>query len=162
MWTPLEFNDLKIVLAKDEIDKLTELQDEDIQIVNMTLDIIADTFRGAIKSKGLKLSTVEHSVPSSYKLPALILARKQLWTRFPNSQNIALDDIRQKEIEWAEKILKDIPFDVDNIPWEDDPENPNNPEYKETNLQGSIKVPYMRFTQFPYGNEFNNMINQKD
>lgn len=162
MWTSLQFENLKIVLAKEEIDRLTELQEEDRKIVEDTLDMVADIFRGAIKSKGLKLSTAEHTVPSSYRLPALILARRQVWTRFPNSQNIALDDIRQKEIEWAETVLKDVPFDVDTIPWEDDPENPDNPKYKETNLQGSIKVPYMRFTQYPYGNEFNEMINQKD
>jgi hypothetical protein len=161
MWQPLQFNDLKTVLAKEEIERLVSLQDEDKAIIEQTLDLVSDTFRGAIKSKGMKISTVEHSIPSSYKLPALILARRQVWTRFPNSQSIALDDIRQKEIEWAEKLLKDVPFDVDTIPWEDDPENPNNPEYKEQDLQGSIKVPYMRFTQFPYGNEFNEMINTK-
>lgn len=161
MWTQLTFNDLKIVLAKDEIDRLTTLQEEDIKIIEDTLDLVADTFRGAIKSKGLKISTVEHSLPSSYRLPALIIARRQVWTRFPNSNDYALDDIRQKEVEHAEHVLKTIPYDVDTIPWEDDPENPENPEYKETDLQGSIYVPYLRFTPYPYGNEFNCMINTK-
>lgn len=161
MWTQLEFNNLKTVLAKEEIEKLTELQDEDKTIVEETLDLVADLFRGAIKSKGLNVSTLEHSVPSSYKLPALIIARRQVWTRFPNSQNIALDDIRQKEVEWAENILKTVPFDIDTIPWEDDPTNPENPEYKEQDLQGSIQVPYLRFTPYPYGDEFNCIINTK-
>lgn len=161
MWSPLSFDSLKIVLAKSEIDRLTELQDEDIQIIEDTLDIVADTFRGALSSKGFKISTLEHSIPSSYRLPALIIARRQVWTRFPNSQDYALDDIRQKEVEWAENVLKNVPYDIDNIPWKDDPENPENPEYKPEDLQGSIQVPYLRFTPYPYGNEFNCMINQK-
>lgn len=161
MWSPLSFDSLKIVLAKKEIDRLTELQDEDRQIIEDTLDIVADTFRGALSSKGFKISTLEHSIPSSYRLPALIIARRQVWTRFPNSQEYALDDIRQKEVEWAENVLKNVPYDIDNIPWKDDPENPENPEYKTEDLQGSIQVPYLRFSPYPYGNEFNCMINQK-
>lgn len=161
MWQALEFNNLKTVLAKDEISKLTELQDEDNAIIEETLILVADMFRGAIKSKGMKLSTAEHTIPSSYRLAALIIARRQVWTRFPNSQDYALDDIRQKEVEWAEHILKTVPYDIDDIPWEDDPDNPENPEYKEQDLQGSIQVPYLRFPQYPYGNDFNCIINTK-
>lgn len=162
MWNALQFDDLKLVLEKEELEKLTALQPDDQEIIENTLDIVADTFRGSLKAKGFKLSTATHSIPSAYKLPALILSRRQIWTRFPNSQSIALDEIRQKEIEWAEKVLANCNFDIDTIPWDDDPENPDNPDYEANNLQGSIKVPYLRYPQFPYGNEFNETINKKD
>lgn len=162
MWKVPTANDIKLVLAQDEIDKLEKINATNPTILDQTIKLVSSFVRGALKGNGVKLATLPYSIPESYMLIFLQLLRKQLWTRFPNSENIALDELRQKEAEQAMELLKKMSIDVDEIQPEYDPENPENPDYKADIVQGSIRVPWLRFPQPPYGDEFNKLINSKE
>lgn len=162
MWRNVEKKDLAMVLSQDEIDKLENLSTNYDDIFESSAVLVSNMIRGALSAKGFSLSTLENSIPESYMLIALILIRSFMWSRFPHSNIIAIDEIRLKESEWAKEVLKELPYNPDKIDSEHNPDNPDNPDYVITDNQGTIKVPYLRFPQYPYGDDFNSLINKKN
>ena len=151
-WKRLTIDDVKLVLAQDEIDKLGELSlsPELTSVVNDTCDLIADTWRGAIKAKGNSMDPREHFLPSCYWYHALAMIRQALWTRFPNSGVIALDERRVKEYENALELLKQPYLEVDAVEWflPDGKPNPELSAYTKDGTGGSsMLTPWLRFPE---------------
>ena len=74
-WKHLTIDDLKLVLAQDEVSTLEARSVEITDIINKQLDIVADMFRGAWSAKGYKLDIREHYVAPEYVIPILNYAR---------------------------------------------------------------------------------------
>jgi hypothetical protein len=75
MWKKLTIEDLKLVLSKDEVEKL-ESKSTDIQErIQKQLDIIANLYRGAWQSKGYTLDVRDCYVAPEYITPILNYAR---------------------------------------------------------------------------------------
>jgi hypothetical protein len=140
MWKQLTIDDLKLVLAQDEIDKLEERSVEMENVINSQLDIVADLFRGAWKAKGYKLDVREHYVAPEYIIPILNYARWQIWTRFPMTENYSLSEPRQKGYEEAAELLKD-PYIGESDPA--DPNDPDNPNKPDGIKDAAISMPYL-------------------
>jgi hypothetical protein len=140
MWKQLTIDDLKLVLAQDEIDKLEERSVEMENVINSQLDIVADLFRGAWKAKGYKLDVREHYVAPEYIIPILNYARWQIWTRFPMTENYSLSEPRQKGYEEAAELLKDPYIGVSDPADPNDPDNPNKPDGIK---DAAISIPYL-------------------
>jgi hypothetical protein len=140
MWKQLTIDDLKLVLAQDEIDKLEERSVEMENVINSQLDIVADLFRGAWKAKGYKLDVREHYVAPEYIIPILNYARWQIWTRFPMTENYSLSEPRQKGYEEAAELLKDPYIGVSDPADPNDPDNPNKPDGIK---DAAISMPYL-------------------
>lgn len=77
-WKRLDIDDLRLVLSEDEVEKLNErsLADDKLNvIIQEQLDVVADAFRGAWKSKGYELDVREHYVAPEYRNAVLNYAR---------------------------------------------------------------------------------------
>ena len=150
MWKQLTIEDLKLYLSQDEIDALNNMSVNVDEVINKQLDVIADMFRGAFISKSYEIDTRDHFIPSSYEHFVLVYARYSIWTRFPMSPNIALDDARKDEYKMVQNLLQDAYIGVDKPSWEHSSKNPDNPD-NEGNVQlGSIGIPFLRFDQSLY------------
>ena len=138
---------MKLYLSQDELDSLNTYSTNVDEVVNKELDVIADMFRGAFISKSYEIDTRQHYIPSSYKHFVCVYARWSLWTRFPMSPSVALDDARKAEYELVKDLLKDAYIGVDKPEWEHSSSNPENTG----KIQGgSIKLPFLRFDQSLY------------
>ena len=146
-WNRLTIDDMKLYLSQDELDSLNTYSVNVDEVVNKELDVIADMFRGAFISKSYEIDTREHYIPSSYKHFVCVYARWSLWTRFPMSPSVALDDARKAEYELVKDLLKDAYIGVDKPDWE---YSSNNPENTGKIQGGSIKLPFLRFDQSLY------------
>ena len=107
-WKQLTPDDLKLVLAEDELDKLSTCslaEDKLSVILQDQLDMVADAFRGAFQSKGYNVDVRDHYTPASYKNFILNYARFEIFTRFPMTGDYALDDNRKKQWEEAQKMM---------------------------------------------------------
>ena len=84
-WKRLTVDDLRTVLAEDEIQKLMNcsLDTELSGRIQQQIDNVADAFRGAFASKGYNMDVRKHYVPEEYVLPILNYARWSCWTTFP-------------------------------------------------------------------------------
>ena len=152
-WNRLTIDDMKLYLSQDELDSLNTYSTNVDEVVNKELDVIADMFRGAFISKSYEIDTREHYIPSSYKHFVCVYARWSLWTRFPMSPSVALDDARKAEYELVKGLLKDAYIGVDKPSWEHSSSNPDNTG----KIQGgSIKLPFLRFDQSLYDWGMNN------
>ena len=146
-WKPLTIDDLMQLLSEDETKQLNtySLDDRISAVIDGTIDLVADTWRGAFAAKGYKVDTRDHFIPSSYAYYVLVHARHAVWTRFPNSETIALDDRREDEYEKAMELLKD-PYIGTDAP---DPEyDPSKEADGPGSGSGSIIVPEHRFDQW--------------
>ena len=145
MWKRLNIDDLRTILSEDEIERLNTLSvDASIEnVVNNGIDLISDMWRGALSAKGYTLSKVEYSTSPEYRYWILIHARWAIWTRFPNTPDIALDKAREAEYKQAMELLKN-PYI--NVSKPDD-------EGEEDNDIGTngIYVPPQRFPAWYYG-----------
>ena len=150
MWSQLTIDDMKLYLSQDELDSLNTYSVNVDEVVNKELDVIADMFRGAFISKSYEIDTREHYIPSSYKHFVCVYARWSLWTRFPMSPNIALDDARKEEYKLVSELLKDAYIGVDKPEWEHSSSNPENPDNSGKTQGGSIKIPFLRMDQSLY------------
>ena len=150
MWSQLTIDDMKLYLSQDELDSLNTYSVNVDEVVNKELDVIADMFRGAFISKSYEIDTREHYIPSSYRHFVCVYARWSLWTRFPMSPNIALDDARKEEYKLVSDLLKDAYIGVDKPEWEHSSSNPENPDNSGKTQGGSIKIPFLRFDQSLY------------
>ena len=150
MWSQLTIDDMKLYLSQDELDSLNTYSTNVDEVVNKELDVIADMFRGAFISKSYEIDTREHYIPSSYKHFVCVYARWSLWTRFPMSPSVALDDARKAEYELVKGLLKDAYIGVDKPSWEHSSSNPDNPDNAGAQQGGSIKIPFLRMDQSLY------------
>lgn len=145
-WKRLTIDDLKLVLAQDEVEKLEERSVEITNIINKQLDIVADMFRGAWSAKGYKIDVRQHYVAPEYVIPVLNYARWQIWTRFPATENISLAENRKAGYDEAVKLLEN-PYIGTSDPA--DPADPDNPNKTDGIKDSAISMPYLRFDD-PY------------
>lgn len=145
-WKHLTIDDLKLVLAQDEVSTLEARSVEITDIINKQLDIVADMFRGAWAAKGYKLDIREHYVAPEYVIPVLNYARWQIWTRFPATENISLAENRKAGYDEAVKLLEN-PYIGTSDPY--DPTDPDNPNENDKIKDSAISMPYLRFDD-PY------------
>lgn len=140
----LTIADLRTILSEDEVQKLNTLsKDSNItQIVNDGINLVAETWRGALKAKGLTLDIRDYYVPSEYWYYILVHARHAVWTRFTQSNEIALDERRMDEYKEAMELLKDPWINAEKPDWEHSPENPEN---KVDSGPAKIFLPPQRF-----------------
>lgn len=144
-WTQLQYEDMRLYLAKDELEKLQNASiDEDLtDVVNQTLDLVSDAFRGAFIAKGYQVDNREHYTPSSYKPFILAYARWTLWNRFPMANNYALSETRKDEWKIAADLLKNPYIGTDPIPPEGSGTEPDDP-VSHLSADAAITVPWLR------------------
>lgn len=126
-WTHISPNDLRICLSEDEFQKLStlSLEPSSRQIIQDTIDLLSETWRGALKGKGYEIDPRQFFIPDSYKFWVIVHIRQVCWSRFPQSSVFAIDDVRKKEYEEALKLLKEPYLDVDEVEWTDPSGEPN-------------------------------------
>lgn len=151
-WKHLTIDDLKLVLAQDEVSTLEARSVEITDIINKQLDIVADMFRGAWAAKGYKLDIREHYVAPEYVIPVLNYARWQIWTRFPATENISLAENRKAGYDEAVKLLEN-PYIGTSDPY--DPTDPDNPNENDKIKDSAISMPYLRFDDPYFGFSYN-------
>lgn len=158
-WKRLTVEDLKLVLAQDEIEKLEERSVEMENIINTQLDTVANLFRGAWKSKGYTVDVRDCYVAPSYVIPVLNYARYQIWTRFPMTENYSLSEPREKGYDEAVELLKNPYIGVEDPADKNDPDNPNN---KVKQVDSAITMPYLRMDDpyFGFSANFQNKFNE--
>lgn len=142
-WKKLTVDDLRLILSEDETTKLNDysLADGMEDVVLSTIEMVSDVWRGALGAKGYEIDVRSHYVPETYAYYILVHARHAVWTRFPNSENIALDERRKNEYDEAMKLLKDPFLGVDGVSGEG-----VSPSAEAVGTgSGSIRVPLMRF-----------------
>ena len=156
MWKKLTVDDLKNILSQDEIDRLDtlSLDDENLnKIIDSTIELVSNVWRGALSAKGVIMDVRDYYIPPEYQYWVLVHSRHAVWTRFPNSSVIALDEARKDEYTKALELLKD-PYigcskpDYADLPEEDRP--------KDMQADPSIIVPPLKFDSW-YG--YNNVLN---
>lgn len=145
-WKQLNYNDMRLYLAKDELDKLqTASIDTDLSaVVNDTLDLVSDAFRGAFTAKGYAMDDREHYTPSSYWPFILAYARWTLWNRFPMAQNYALSDARKDEWKIAADLLKNPYIGTDAVSPEGGGEDPGDDPVSHLSADAAITIPWLR------------------
>lgn len=152
-WKRLTIDDLRLVLAEDEVEKLdTRSLDQDVSdIIQSQLDCVADAFRGAWKSKGYEIDVREHYVAPEYVQFVLNYARWQIWTRFPMTEDFALSEPREKQYEEARDMLRDPILGTSLPDYSDDPElsSLTNARY-----DNAISVPWLKFPPMPWDDGF--------
>jgi hypothetical protein len=76
-WSRLTKDDLRLVLAEDEVQKLDEISlDPSLSaVVQQQLDMVSDAFRGAWQSRGYQIDVRDHYVCPNYKAFILNYAR---------------------------------------------------------------------------------------
>ena len=111
MWIKFEKSLLKTSLAIDECIALDNVQTFEVdKILSQTCHFTASTFRQWI-GRYYRIDSREDYIPESYVQFALDFARYNLWTRLPNSGQIALDDRRVKTYDNIMQMLgKKPPF----------------------------------------------------
>lgn len=146
-WTRLTIDDLRLVLAEDEVSKLNERSLTDPlfqQVVQEQLDLVADAFRGAWRSKGYTVDVRDHYVAPEYRVFVLNYARWQIWTRFPGTEGFALTEPRQKQYDEAAELLKNPYVGVSKPDYSDDPELSGDTSLS-VNGDGAITMPWLKF-----------------
>lgn len=152
-WTRLTIDDLRLVLAEDEVDKLnTRSLDANLSaVIQEQLDCVADAFRGAWQSKGYNIDVRDHYVAPEYKQFVLNYARWQIWTRFPMTEDFALSDPRKIQYEQASELLKNPYLGVSKPDYSGDPELSARTD---TRLDSAITVPWLKFPPLPWDDGF--------
>lgn len=142
-WRQLDINDLRLILSEDEVQRLDTLSlDSAIQTeIQSTLDLVSDTWRGALIAQGVAYDIRDHYIPPEYAYWVLVHTRYAVWTRFPGSPTIALDTARQEEYKKAMELLAKPTIGASKP----DPEySSDNPAILSTQLP-EIVLPYLRF-----------------
>lgn len=142
---------MRLVLSEDEVDKLNTLSLDDniVQVINDTIELVSETWRGAMRGKGLEIDPRDGYIPSAYRYWVLVHARYACWSRFPNSSVIAIDDVRKKEYEQALEILKSPFLNTDNVDWTD-PALSGYVDAQKGQVNG-LMTPWLQFPdEYPY------------
>lgn len=153
-WKQLTIDDLRLVLAEDEIEKLNErslADDKFLVVIQQQLDAVADAYRGAWSSKGYTIDVRDHYIDQGYLIPVLNYARFQIFTRFPMTSDYALDENRKKQYEEAAELLKDPYIGVSKPDYSDDPELSSVTQYEH---DAAISMPWMKFPAQPFDTGF--------
>lgn len=147
-WKQLNIDDLRTILSEDEVNSLNtlSLKPNTTDAINSCIDLVSDTWRGALLAKSYRYDIRDHYTPSEYSYWILVHARWAIWTRFPMSPDIALDEARKEEYKQALKFLQNPSIGVTKPDWEYDSGNPANG----VQSMGSISVPWMRFDEDPW------------
>ena len=155
-WIRLTSDDIRQVLAEDEIQKLQTMSIEESidDIIQQQIDCVADSYRAAFSTKGYAMDVRPHYLPNAYKLYVLCIARYYICTRFPNSLNIFLDEPRKDLYTQAMDLLKDPYIGVPGPDYSDDPELSS--DVDTTFVDASITLPYQRFWTKPQNYGFIN------
>ena len=154
-WKRLDIDDLRLVLSEDEVEKLNErsLADDKLDvIIQEQLDVVADAFRGAWKSKGYELDVRDHYVAPEYKQFVLNYARWQIWTRFPMTEDFALSEPREKQYEEARDMLKNPILGTSLPDYSDDPSLSS--LTTKARYDSAISVPWLKFQPMPFDDGF--------
>ena len=149
-WIYLTSDNVREVLAKDEIEKLQTISlDENLDdIIQKQLDSVADGYRAAFMSKGYAIDIRPHYVPNAYRLYVLVLARYYICTRFPNSLNIFLDEPRKELYSQAVELLKNPYIGVPSPDYSDDSELSGRADLTAIS-DASLTLPYQRMWTKP-------------
>lgn len=153
-WKQLTIDDLRLVLAEDEIEKLNERSlsdDKFLVVIQQQLDTVADAFRGAWQSKGYTIDVRDHYVAPEYVQFVLNYARWQIWTRFPMTEDFALSEPREKQYEEAAELLKDPYIGVSKPDYSGDPELSSMTQHDH---DAAISMPWMKFPAEPFDTGF--------
>ena len=140
-------DDLELVLAADELDKLSScsVSDQKLGVVlQEQLDMVADSFRGAFTSKGYTVDVRDHYLPPEYRNFALNYARYQIFTRFPMAENYALSEPRKKQYEEAVELLKNPYIGVSKPDYSTDPDLSGRTDLSVTH-DAAITIPWQKF-----------------
>lgn len=166
-WKRLTPDDMRLVLAEDEIDKLNNFNksEELYDIIQKQLDLIAAQFRGAFTAKNYVIDVRDYYLPEEYHHAALVIARYLSWSRFPNSHYIALDEPREKEYIEAKELLKN-PYIGTSAP-DYSGMSPEDPDYdKVAQLSATTKdlitMPWLRVPPFPWQYGYPEVFGKKD
>lgn len=67
-WKKLEIDDLRLILSEDEVEKLDTLSlDTSITaVINDTLNLVSNVWRGALSAKGYTLDIRDNCIPPEY------------------------------------------------------------------------------------------------
>ena len=152
-WTRLTIDDLRLVLAEDEVDKLnTRSLDANLSaVIQEQLDCVADAFRGAWQSKGYNIDVRDHYVAPEYRQFVLNYARWQIWTRFPMTEDYSLSKSREKQYDEAAALLKDPYIGVSKPDYSADPDLS---ALNITTQDAAITVPWLKFPPMPFDEGF--------
>lgn len=142
-WKQLTYDDMRLYLAKDELERLQNASiDADLStVVNDTLDLVADTYRGAWLAKGYDIDSRDHYICTTYAPFVLAYARWTLWNRFPDAGAYALTETRKDEWQLAADLLKNPYIGVEK-PTSEDPGHPDDPN--PLAKDPSITIPWLR------------------
>ena len=159
-WIRLTSDDIRQVLAEDEIQKLQTMSIEESidDIIQQQIDCVADSYRAAFSTKGYAMDVRPHYIPNAYRIYALCIARYYICTRFPNSINIFLDEPRKELYTQAMELLKDPYIGVPEPDYSDDPELSGRTDLISTS-DASLTLPYQRFWTKPQNYGFINPYN---
>ena len=155
-WKRLTIDDLRLVLAEDEIEKLSErsLAEEKLSaVIQQQLDLAADSFRGALQSKGYLLDERDHYIAPEYMQFALNYARYSIWTRFPMTENFALSEPRKKQYDEAVELLKNPYIGVSKPDYSDDPTLSGDTSLSNVN-DGAVTMPWLKLPPTPFDTGF--------
>lgn len=155
-WERLTIDDLRLVLAEDEIEKLNErslAEDKLSVVIQQQLDLAADSFRGALQSKGYLLDVRDHYIAPEYKQFVLNYARYSIWTRFPMTENFALSEPRKKQYDEAVELLKNPYIGVSKPDYSDDPGLSSDTSLSNVN-DGAITMPWLKMPPTPFEEGF--------
>ena len=150
-WKRLTKDDLRLVLAEDEIQKL-EQASLDLPslsaVIQQQLDACSDTFRAAFIAKGYTLDVRDHYIDEGYVIPALDYARYQIFTRFPMAESYALSKPREELYKAALELLKNPYLGTSKPDYSDDPELSGDAD---PTLAGdpSVTIPWLRCPPLP-------------
>lgn len=153
-WKRLTVDDLRTVLAEDEIQKLMDysLNPELSGRIQQQIDNVADAFRGAFASKGYTMDVRKHYVPEEYVLPILNYARWSCWTTFPMTEDFALSEPRKMLYEDAKELLKNPYIAVSKPDYSDDPKL--SAQAMSADIDPAISMPWLKFPTMPFDTGF--------
>lgn len=153
MWLQPTIEHLQLVLAQDELDKLSSCSVVPEDVLQQQLDAVSDTFRSAFVSKGYTVDVRDHYIDAGYLIPMLNYARYQIFTRFPMTENYALSEPRKKQYEEAAELLKNPYLGTSKPDYSDDPELSGDTSLTAMS-DSAVTVPWMRFPAEPYETGF--------
>lgn len=161
-WVRLNINDLRLVLAEDEIQKLDNLSKSTniSAIINDQLDMVSDLYRGALAAKGFNIDIRAHFTAPEYRNIVLNYARWQIWTRFPSTEDFALTKPRENLFEEAQEYLKDPKIGVSTPDYSDDPDLSGRTDLTAYN-DGALSLPFLKFNSWDSGFMSNMYKNSK-
>lgn len=152
-WSRLTIDDLRLVLAEDEVEKLSAVSNELSDRIQGQLDMAADAFRGAWRAKGYTTDVRDHYVAPEYKQFVLDYARWSIWTTFPMTEGYSLTEPRELAYKQALELLKNPYIGTSKPDYGDDPDLSGRTDLSAFR-DAAITLPFQRFPSVPYEDGF--------